>query len=342
MEPYYYNQMSKAQRTAYHAMKTGLVFLAPSFPVPRLENHELSDIFFKLRLDCPEIFYAVGFHYRFFPDSGNVEMIPEYLFEKGKIKEHQKAMKARVEKLCRPAQSLAERDKEQYVHDFICTHVHYDKLKKPYSHEIIGPLGQGVGVCEGIAKTVKILCDNLGIWFMIAISDSNPDKNIIVSIGDTMRGLFADLYKDVGITQAYFSIGYWVDDVRQSDYFNLDDKQIFRDHEPVIYKVPQCSDGEKFYYREKKLSFTKTEDVQKRALQAIRKGKPLLFHWRGGYLTREVLSELLKLLEGTARQKGKHARTGLNWPQAVLHVTFIEEAPPEELVVEEANEGERQ
>lgn len=55
MEPYYYNQMSKAQRTAYHAMKTGLVSLAPSFPVPRLENHELSDIFFKLRLDCPEI-----------------------------------------------------------------------------------------------------------------------------------------------------------------------------------------------------------------------------------------------------------------------------------------------
>ena len=28
--------------------------------------------------------------------------------------------------------------------------MHYDKLKKPYSHEIIGPLGQGVGVCEGI------------------------------------------------------------------------------------------------------------------------------------------------------------------------------------------------
>ena len=36
----------------------------------------------------------------------------------------------------------------------------------------------------------------------------------IVSIGDTMRGLFSDLYKDVGITQAYISIGYWVDDVR--------------------------------------------------------------------------------------------------------------------------------
>jgi len=53
----------------------------------------------------------------------------------------------------------------------------------------------------------------------------------IVSIGDTMRKMFADLYKDIGITQAYISIGYWVDDVRQSDYFTLDDleriKEVF-------------------------------------------------------------------------------------------------------------------
>ena len=40
----------------------------------------------------------------------------------------------------------------------------------------------------------------------------------IVSIGDTMRGMFADLYKDVGITQAYVGIGYWVEDTRDGDY----------------------------------------------------------------------------------------------------------------------------
>ena len=45
----------------------------------------------------------------------------------------------------------------------------------------------------------------------------------IVSIGDTMRGLFSSIYQDIGITQAYLSIGYWVDDVRQSDYFTMDD-----------------------------------------------------------------------------------------------------------------------
>lgn len=55
----------------------------------------------------------------------------------------------------------------------------------------------------------------------------------IVSIGDTMRSLFADLYKDVGVTQAYMCVGYWIDDRRMSDYFTLDDmervKEVFGD-----------------------------------------------------------------------------------------------------------------
>lgn len=51
----------------------------------------------------------------------------------------------------------------------------------------------------------------------------------IVSIGDTMRSLFADLYKDVGVTQAFLAIGYWVDDTRQSDYFTLDELERVKD-----------------------------------------------------------------------------------------------------------------
>lgn len=85
-------------------------------------------------------------------------------------------MESRISKLARPAVDLPEWEKELYIHDFICSSVRYDKLKKAYSHEIIGPLGQGVGVCEGIAKTVKALCDALGIWCMIAISEANPEK----------------------------------------------------------------------------------------------------------------------------------------------------------------------
>ncbi|MBQ2105873.1 MAG: peptidase, partial [Lachnospiraceae bacterium] len=146
MEAFYYNQMSKVEQAVYHAMKTGFSEMATSFLVPRVEAKVLGEVFFRMRLDHPEIFYAVNFKYRSYRDSNNLEIIPEYLFEKSKVKDHQKAMKSRVEKLVRPAAKMSEKEKEQYIHDFICQNVHYDKLKKAYSHEIIGPLGQGVGV----------------------------------------------------------------------------------------------------------------------------------------------------------------------------------------------------
>ena len=337
MEAYYYQHMSKVEQAVYHAMKTGFEAMALSFLVPRVEAKELAEVFFRMRLDCPEIFWAVGFKYRSYRDSNNLEILPEYLFEKSKVKDHQKAMKARVEKLVRPAMSMKEKEKEQYIHDFICQNVRYDKLKKPYSHEIIGPLGQGVGVCEGIAKTVKILCDNLGIWCMIAISEANPEKKIkyrhawnIVRIDGKYYHLDATFDNSLGKDS----------DIRY-DYFNLDDSRIFRDHEPVIWKVPVCSDGDNFYYKEKKISLTKVEEVKKRALQAAKKGKPFLFHWRGGYLTREVLNELLSALDEAAKAKERYLRVSLNWPQAVLCAQFSEILPEHAVVMEEANEGEQ-
>ena len=178
MEPFYYNHMDKERQAVYRAMQQGLLSLADSFQIPRIDGHALSDIFFELRLDHPEIFWVSSFKYRYFADSPNLIFIPEYLFEKSKIKDHQKAMNARVEKLARSAAKLPELEKEKYIHDFICKNVRYDKLKKQYSHEIIGVLGHGVGVCEGIAKAVKILCDALQIQCIIALAENNPEKGV--------------------------------------------------------------------------------------------------------------------------------------------------------------------
>ena len=306
MEQYYYNHMNKAQQAAYHSILSGVKNLADEFQIPALEGEELYNVFFQMRLDHPEIFWVSSYKYRYYKDSPNLIFIPEYLFDKKKICEHQKAMTARVEKLIRPAQKLSEWEKEKYVHDFICENIRYDKLKKSYSHEIIGPLGQGVGVCEGIAKAVKVLLDALGVWCVIAICGNNPETSEI-----------------------------------RYDYFNLDDSQIFRDHEPLIAPVPHCGDHEHFYYKEKKLSFTKKEDVYKRSLQAAKKGRVLIFHWRGGYLTKEVLKELLELIRKAGDEKDKTAMVSINWPQAVIRVQYTDMQVQESVTIEEANEGEK-
>ena len=120
MEQYYYNHMNKAQQAAYHSILSGVKNLADEFQIPALEGEELYNVFFQMRLDHPEIFWVSSYKYRYYKDSPNLIFIPEYLFDKKKICEHQKAMTARVEKLIRPAQKLSEWEKEKYVHDFIC------------------------------------------------------------------------------------------------------------------------------------------------------------------------------------------------------------------------------
>lgn len=340
MEPYYYQQMNKQRQVAYHAILQGITALADEFQIPAIDGSELYDVFFQLRLDHPEIFWATSFKYKFFKGSPNYIFIPEYIFEKNKIREHQKALKARVDKLARPAKNFSDIEKEKYVHDFICENVRYDKLKKAYSHEIIGPLGQGVGVCEGIAKSVKILCDALNLWCIIAICGNNPEKGIkyrhtwnIIRLDGKYYHLDATFDNTLG---AGAQIRY--------DYFNLCDKSVFRDHQPLIAPAPECTDAQHFYYREKKLSFTKVEDVYKRALQTAKKGKTFTFHWRGGYLTREVFGELLEQISAAGRERGKSARVSVNWQQAVLRFDYVEagSAPEARVVMEEANEGEKE
>ena len=116
---YYYEQLNKEQQKAYYAMKEGLLKLQDSFMVPMLPQKELSDIYFLIRMDCPAIFYSVTFSYRHYADSTAVEMIPQYLFTKDKIKEHRQAMESRVKKLARQAANLDEKGKELFIHDFI-------------------------------------------------------------------------------------------------------------------------------------------------------------------------------------------------------------------------------
>ena len=55
----------------------------------------------------------------------------------------------------------------------------------------------------------------------------------IVSVGDSMRNVFKDAYKDVGVNRAIILVSWEVEDFRNSDYFDRDEldrvKEVFRD-----------------------------------------------------------------------------------------------------------------
>lgn len=334
---YYYNSLSKDGKKAYYSIKEGLLELKESFPVIKLSLEELSDIFFMVRLDNPRIFYANTFSYRYYQDSTMVELIPNYIFGKDKIKEHAKALDARIKKLVAKATDLNEMDRELYIHDFLVDNVKYDKLKKEYSHEIIGAFTNGVAVCEGIAKAFKVLCDELNIWCIVALSNNNLEKGIkyrhawnVVKLGGKYYHIDATF--DNTITR---------DGINRYDYVNLSDKQIFRDHESLVYKVPECADSDNNYYRVKKLSWTTLDEVRKRTTQAVKKGKSLVFHWRGGFLNKEIIHAMLAIFEEEANKKEKRPAVSINFSQAIIRVIFADGIGKEAYEIEEVNEGEK-
>jgi len=330
MAGYYYKQLNKPQKSAYDAMYAGFEALQQTVRIPRLSSEDLAKVFTCLKLDEPLLFFVVHFSYRCYHGAEHVELIPEYLFDKGKIREHQKAISARLERLARPIRSLQPLEKEKAIHDFILDNVRYDKLKKSYSHEIIGPLTQGVGVCEGIAKTVKALCDAVGLECIVALSEANPERGVkyrhawnVVTVNGQAYHLDATF--DNSLQRG----------IRRYDYFNLDDRHIFIDHEELVYPVPQCREEKGYYYRT--ISLTKLEDVEKRFAQSLRKKQEhFVFHWRGGGLNRSILQEMMERCAAMAEEKGRKLSCSVNVSQAVLQFDVGENA---ELLVQQPDEG---
>ncbi|MBQ2924034.1 MAG: peptidase, partial [Anaerotignum sp.] len=118
MEQYYYNTLTKPQQNSYNAIKAGLQSLAPSFPVPLLENRELTDVFMKLRLDHPQLFYAGTFKYRYYPDGSNAEFIPEYLFDAATAAQMQKEVEKVAENWLKEAPlSGSDYEKSKWVYE---------------------------------------------------------------------------------------------------------------------------------------------------------------------------------------------------------------------------------
>jgi len=337
MSGYYYRQLNGEERAVYDGLYDGFTALAPAVRVRRLTPERLTDVFTVLRLDEPLLFYVPAFSWRAEARADHAEVLPRYLFDKGKIREQQLSLAARLRRVAAPLAGLDDWEKARAVHDFILENVRYDKLKKAYSHEIIGPLGQGVGVCEGMAKTVKALCDAAELPCIVALCRAAPEAGIryrhtwnLVQVGGRWY------HMDATFDNSLHSDG------PRYDYFGLDDGHIFRDHQTPVYPLPACTDAAGSYYRREKLSLTKPEEVEDRVRQALRKKKETyVFHWRGGGLNQSLLTELAERCDRAAERQ-RFVTYSVNLSQAVFQLHFQAQPPAEQGVTVQEPDEERE
>ena len=193
--------------------------------VPRMGIEAVLRVFREVLLDNPGIFYVDGVSYSVREDS--IDLIPRYSFDKKEIEDTEYSLKKRAERIVSGLRGKP--DPVSAVHDFLVGSVTYKFEKRRYSHEIYGVLHHGIGVCEGISKTAKLLLDLMEIECAVIVSEPNGNVshawNVIWTSG-------CPLHYDITFDLSHRS--------DKKHYFGLTDEQIYTDHARPLYPAPEC------------------------------------------------------------------------------------------------------
>lgn len=254
---FYRSRLSPSERAVYRALEEGMSKTESEFSVPRLPSSRLSEIAAMLRLDNPMLFHFRSFKCVSVPQSSSITVKMSYTMKKAQYEDTAKAVRKRLDKILAPCTELNEEERELFIHDYLVRNVVYERLERPYSHEVTGPLCHGIGVCEGIAKSFKLMCDELSIPCLVAVGRGvAPERktgkkaelhawNIVYS-GKIPYGV--DVTFDLAVSKDKNGICY--------NYYNVPDSVMMRDHSDVLFPVVPCRtayDGLCRYRRIKKI-----------------------------------------------------------------------------------------
>ena len=167
----------------YEAIERGLLQVDEMINLKGYTGSDSADKVFEIVeevvINNPEIMYYEGGKYL------NGILMPSYVKSKEEIITQQDVIRKTklkiINMIIKP--EMSDYEKEKVIHDFIVNNTIYDnryfnedKTTPPESHTVYGVLIEGVAVCEGYAKTMKYLLDEVGIESMI-ISGIAKDEN---------------------------------------------------------------------------------------------------------------------------------------------------------------------
>ena len=288
VDRYYYNQLSKDEKTVYKAFYNGVMAHKDIIPVP-MKGNVPDDLFQKvfraITLDNPLIYYLNQSACHFAFDSfGNAAICPQYFFSEDTVKDYNKRIEKAVNGIAAKLKLAegSEYDKELKVHDWICENVSYDTKGHDMNdlarfisaHNIIGVFAHHKAQCEGIAKAVKVLLNAVDVKCIVATGNAigngqnGPHAWNIVKIDD--KAYHMDMTWDIGANQGKA--------VKKSsngrivyDYFNVTDKQLFLTHTPDD-KLPGCTATDANYFRRNKMYFSSKSRALSYVEASLKKG----------------------------------------------------------------------
>ena len=265
---FYFTELTPSQQSVYKDLFIGLASFEDTIKFQYIPIDEMSKILRYLKLDNPLLFYAETFTQHFTESNGYCTIKLKYKYERLFVKQIINEAYAFL-KCFDSIKNHKDIDKELFIHDYFLKNFTYDYSFGGDAYSILGIIRNKKAVCEGIAKTVKMVFDYVGIRSLVVSGDARDPNtrvheghawNIVVINGKTYH---LDVTFDMTLKTS----------ANRYDYFNLSDQQIKNDH-IIPNEVPKCVsvDGDYFAINSMLLnSFTELEQYIKGKLNEGKK-----------------------------------------------------------------------
>ncbi len=258
----YRKQLSPLQMQIYDLLQTGIRKQLAEINVPACPDEGLKEIFESVVLDDPEIFYTSGFRSLRRTKSSSLTVMPCYTYSAKEIKTLTARCRQSALSLLKNA-PVTDYERELFVHDQLLAVTYGDGHKKE-AHSILGPLLENIGVCEGIAKTAKLLFDLLGMKSLVAVGVAKTP----VGQKDELHG-----WNFVNIAGDWYQLDITFDNSLSKerpryDYFNLSDEEAELDHKVTKECWVKCVVPQNGYYYQQGLIVETKEQLQARLRQS--------------------------------------------------------------------------
>ena len=242
---YYKSRLPYTERTVYETVKKGMLNGNGRISLDAIPTKRCEDIFNAVLLDTPMLFYINGCSVI---ESGRkTDLMPKYMIPNSEYRRYEQNCVKALRLLCEKT-GRSTWDNLLSLHEGLISRIRYREGRQE-AHDIIGPLLQHEGVCDGIAKSVKAACDLMCIPCIVVRGEARRENGEIgshawnvIKVDEDWR--FFDFTFDITLNQSNPCRK-----IQRMDYFSITYEEMSVDHFKWSASIESFNKGKDYFER---------------------------------------------------------------------------------------------
>lgn len=239
---YYYHSLSEELKDSYITLYYSALEFEESCKV-QITEKDLLTVIDAILYDNSEIFWLTG-NCTYYVNEGYIDVVQEYRYTEDEAEQISKKLDDKIDDIISEMPKYeTDFEKELYLHDYVCDNTVYDETTmETTGHTAHSSLLDGKTVCEGYARAVQLLLDEVGIENYLIIGDASDDNSSDLHMWNIVK-----------IDEHYYHLDpTWNDgaftDAQGYFYFNVPDTYIMRTHSDFNIQNTGCSYNNANYF----------------------------------------------------------------------------------------------